>query len=54
MTKDQMPEEEICCIDQECDRTDLLESPKSIQAKTKERYLLLKHRVDKEISKLAR
>lgn len=51
MTKDQMSEEEICCIDQECNRVDLLESPKSIQAKTKERYLLLKHRVSREIEK---
>lgn len=54
MTKDQMSEEEICCIDQECDRINLLESPKSIEAKTKERYLLLKNRVNIEIEKIAK
>lgn len=42
MTKDQMLEEEVCCIDKICNRIDLLESEKAINAKTKERYLLLK------------
>lgn len=45
MTKDQMTPNSICCIDQVVTRTDVLESPKSINAKTKERYILLKTNV---------
>ena len=54
MTKNQMWEKEICCVDEKCDRTNLLENHKSIQAKTKERYLLLKHRVTIGIEELGK
>ena len=46
MTKDQMPEDVVCCVDQEVTRKEVLESSKAIKAKTKERYLLLKSRVE--------
>lgn len=45
ITKDQMPINTVCCVDQIVTKTDILESPKSIKAKTKERYILLKSRV---------
>lgn len=49
MTKNQMSENDICYIDQKCNRIDLLEGPKAVKAKTKERYMLLKNRMSIEM-----
>ena len=47
-----MAEDEICCIDQIKTKEYLLNNPRAIQAKTKERYLLLKDRVARALEKI--
>ena len=49
LTKDQFSEETVICLDQVLDRDEVLNNPRAKRAKTKERYQLLKSRVEKKI-----
>ncbi|MCX6824052.1 MAG: hypothetical protein NT085_02905 [candidate division SR1 bacterium] len=49
LTKEQFPEGTLLCIDEIIERTSCLTGKSAIQAKTNERYQLLKSRVEKKI-----